>query len=155
MPQDAGELDEMEGDVDPLAEMRKHYIPDQSVSSAPMEPAAEEAYDPHHIESMEVDYEGQHSSREERHSGQYGGPQSYHIVPSPPRVGLEDEEQLAGPTTGADASPSTEAWLLAGSPQPGIPQVESTQPPRPSTPAPPGGLSTDVQGTEDVETTNV
>ena len=46
MPQDAGELDEMEGDVDPLAKMRKHYIPGQSVSSASMEPATEEAYDP-------------------------------------------------------------------------------------------------------------
>ena len=151
--QDAGELDEMEGDVDPLAEMRKHYIPDQSVPSALAEPAAEEAYDPRHIECMEADYEGQHSSREERCSGQYGGPQSYHIVPSPPRVGVEDEEQLAGPTMEADASPSTEARLLAESPQPGIPQAEATQPPRPSTPVPPGGLSTD-QETEDIDTTD-
>ena len=37
---------------------------------------------------MEADYEGQHSSHEERRSGQYGGPQSYHIVPSPPRAGM-------------------------------------------------------------------
>ena len=36
----------MEGDVDPLAELRKHYIPNQSVTSAPTEPTAEEAYDP-------------------------------------------------------------------------------------------------------------
>ena len=145
----------MEGDVDPLTEMRKHYIPDQSVPLAPMESAAEEAYNPCHIESIEVDYEGWHSSREEQCSGQYNRPQSYHIVPSPPHVGLEDEEQLAGPTTEADASPSTEAQLLAGSPQPKIPQAESTQPPRPSTPALPGGLSTDIQGTKDINTTDV
>ena len=153
--QDAGELDEMEGDVDPLAEMRKHYIPDQNVPLALTEPAAAEAYDPHHIESMEADYEGQHSSREERHRGQYGRPQSYHIVPSPPHVSVEDEEQLAGPTAGADASPSTKARLLAKSPQPEIPQAEATQPPRPSMPVLPGGLSTDIQGAEDIDTTDV
>ena len=62
MSQDAGELDEMEGDVDPLFEMRMHYIPDQSVPSALMEPAVRKAYDSHHIENMEVDYEGQHFS---------------------------------------------------------------------------------------------
>ena len=62
MSQDAGELDEMEGDMDPLAEMRMHYIPDQSVPSALTEPAAKEAYDPCHIENMEADYKGQHSS---------------------------------------------------------------------------------------------
>ena len=153
--QDAGELDKMEGDVDPLAEMRKHYIPNQSVPSALTEPAAAEAYDPRHIESMEADYEGQHSSQKERHRGQYSGPQLYHIVPSPPRVGVEEEEQLAGPTAEADASPSTEAWLLAESPQPGIPQAKATQLLRPSMPVPPGGLSTDVQGAKDIDTTDV
>ena len=83
-----------------------------------------EAYDPRDIEDMEAEYEGQHSTREERRSGQYGGPQSYHAVPSPPPAGLEVEEELAGPTAGADASPSTEARLLAGSPQPRSPRVE-------------------------------
>ena len=153
MSQDAGELDEMEGDVDPLAKMRMHYIPDQSVLSALTELAVKEAYDPRHIENMKADYEGQHSSQEEQRSGQYDRPQSYHIVPSPPRVGLDNEEQLTGPTTEADASPSTEARLLAGSPQQGSPAAESTRPPRASTPALLEGLSADT--TEDIESTDV
>ena len=117
-PKDADELEEFNelDDVDPLAEMRKHYVPDQNVPSAPTGQAAEEAYDPRHIEDMEADYEGQHSSQEERRSGQYGRAQSYHIVPSPSRISLEEEEELYGPSAGADASPSTEARLLAGSP---------------------------------------
>ena len=92
-PKDADELEEFNelDDVDPLAEMRKHYVPDPNVPSPPTGQAAEEAYDPRHIEDMEADYEGQHSSREERRNGQYGEPQSYHVVPSPSRIGLEEE----------------------------------------------------------------
>ena len=65
---------------------------------------------------MEADYEGQHSSWEDRRSGQYGEPQSYHVVPSPPRP--VEEEELSGPSARADASASTEAQLLAESPHP-------------------------------------
>ena len=150
MPKDAGELDEFNklDDVDPLEEMQKHYIPDQTVPSA----LPEEAYNPRHIENMEADYKGQHSSWEERHSGQYGGPQSYHIVPSPPHTNLEDEEELSSPVAGADASPSTVARLLAESPQPETLQGKSAQPPRPSMPVPPGGLLADEF--EDHETTD-
>ena len=107
MPKDADKLEEFNelDDVDPLAEIRKHYVPNQNVPSPPMGQAAEEAYDPHHIEDMEADYEGQHFSWEERCSGQYGKPQSYHVVPSPSRIGLEEEEELSGPSVGADTSP--------------------------------------------------
>ena len=129
-PKDADELEEFNelDEVDPLAEMRTHYVPDQNAPS-PLtgEAVAEEAYDPRHIEDMEADYEGQHSSREEWRSGQYGKPQSYHVVPSPPP--LEEEEELSGPSAGADASPSTKARLLAESPHPeaqqSTPQVDA------------------------------
>ena len=128
-PKDADELEEFNelNEVDPLAEMRELYLPDRDVPSPPTEAeeaavegavaegtAVGEAYNPRHIEAMEADYEGQHSSREDRHSGQYGEPQSYHIVPSPPR--LVEEEELSGPSARADTSPSTEAQLLAESP---------------------------------------
>ena len=120
-PKDVDELEEFNelDEVDPLAEMRELYFPDLNAPSPPTEveeAAAEEDYDPRHIEDMEADYEGQHSSREDRRSGQYGKPQSYHVVPSPPR--REEEEELSGPSARADASPSTEARLLAESPHP-------------------------------------
>ena len=151
---DAEELNETDV-VDPLAALREHYIPDQNVPSAPTEATTVEDYDPRHIENMEADYEGQHSSRDERRSGEYGGPQSYHAVPSPPPAGLDAEEELAGPTAGADASPSTEARLLTASPQPESPRVESSRQPRPSTPVPPGGLSPNVEGGEEAIEDNV
>ena len=104
---------------------------------------------------MEADYTGQHSTQEERCRGQYGGPQSYHIVPSPCHIGAEDEEELSGMVAETDASLSTEARLLTESPRPEAPQERSTVLPRPSTPVPPGGLSHDNQEVEDNEATNV
>ena len=160
---DAGKLEEFNelDDVDPLEEMRKHYVLDQNVPSAQTGQTAEDTYDPHDIEDMEADYAGQHSTWEERRCGQYGGPQSYHIVPSPCCISLEDEEELSGVVAEADASLSTEARLLAGSPQPeawllaGSPQPESRQeslkPPRPPTPIPPEGLSADALEVEGLD----
>ena len=138
---DAGDLDESSC-TDPITEMCMHYLPDPGEPSILTEPASEDMYDPRDIEDMEADYTGQHSTREERHQGQYGGPQLYHIVPSPRRIGVEDEEELSGIAAEADASPSTEARLLAESPKSETPQKKSV-PPRPSTPVPLGGLSLD------------
>ena len=124
-------------------EMRMHYLPDPGEPSVLTGQASEDTYDPHDIEDMEADYTGQHSTQEERHRGQYGSPQSYHIVPSPRRIGAEDEEELSSMAAETDASPSTEAWLLAESPKSETPQERSTVPPRPSMPVPLGGLLLD------------
>ena len=131
------ELDE----EDPLRDLRPHYIPDPDDPPAP----AETSYDPRDIEAMEVDYEGTPSNREQWRSGQYGETPSYHAVPSPPPHAEVEEEELAGPSSATDPSPSTEARLLAGSPSDG------TQPLRPSTPVPPGGLELEDFNLEDLD----
>ena len=111
--------------------MCKHYIPDQGESPALTGQASEDTYDPRDIEDMEADYTGQHSTWEERRRGQYGSPQSYHIVPSPHHIDVEDEEELSGMAAETDASPSTEGRLLVESLKPEAPQGESTVQPRP------------------------
>ena len=49
--------------------------------TAEEDPARDE--DRRAIEEMEAEYEGQDVSRDKRRRGEYGGPQSYHIILSP------------------------------------------------------------------------
>ena len=84
------DLDET-GLVDPISDLRTHFIPDAEATPALItkeDPARDE--DRHAIEEMETEYEGQDVSRDERRRGEYGGPQSYHIILSPSQ-GHQDE----------------------------------------------------------------
>ena len=84
------DLDET-GLVDPLSDLRTHFIPDAEATPAPTaeeDPARDE--DRRAIEEMEAEYEGQDVSRDERQRGEYGGPPSYHVIFSPSQ-GRQDE----------------------------------------------------------------
>ena len=84
------DLDEM-GLVDPISDLRTHFVPDAEATPAPTakeDPARDE--DRRAIEEMEVEYEGQDVSRDERRRGEYGSPQSYHVILSPSQ-GRQDE----------------------------------------------------------------
>ena len=79
----ATDLDET-GLVDPISDLRTHFVPDAEATPAPTakeDPAGDE--DRHAIEEMEAEYEGQDVSQDERRRGEYGGPQSYHVILSP------------------------------------------------------------------------
>ena len=79
----AMDLDET-GLVDPISDLRTHFVPDAKATPAPTaeeDPAGDE--DCRAIEEMEAEYEGQDVSRDERQRGEYGGPQSYHVILSP------------------------------------------------------------------------
>ena len=79
----ATDLDET-GLVDPISDLRTHFVPDAEATpalTAEEDPAGDE--DHCAIEEMEAEYEGQDVSRDERWRGEYGGPQSYHIILSP------------------------------------------------------------------------
>ena len=106
----ATDLDET-GLVDPISDLRTHFVPDAEATPAPTaeeDPAGDE--DRRAIEEMEGEYEGQDLSRE----GEYGDPQSYHVILSPSQGRQDEAMQLAGAVTDADVSPTTEAWLLGG-----------------------------------------
>ena len=108
------DLDEM-GLVDPISDLRTHFVPDAEATPAPTaeeDPAGDE--DRRAIEEMEAEYEGQDVSRDERRRGEYGGPQSYHVILSPSQGRQDEATQLAGAVTDADISPTTEAQLLGG-----------------------------------------
>ena len=108
------DLDET-GLVDPISDLRTHFVPDAEATPAPTaeeDPAGDE--DRHAIEEMEAEYEGQDVSRDERQRGEYGGPQSYHIILSPSQGCRDKATQLAGTVTDADISPTMEAQLLGG-----------------------------------------
>ena len=84
------DLDET-GLVDPISDLRTHFVPDAEETpalTAEEDPAGDE--DHRAIEEMEAEYEGQDVSRDERRRGEYGGPQSYHIILSPSQ-GHQDE----------------------------------------------------------------
>ena len=101
--------------VDPISDLRTHFIPDAEATQAPTakeDPAGDE--DRRAIEEMEAEYEGQDVSRDERQRGEYGGPQSYHVILSPSQGRQDEAMQLAGTVTDADISPTTEARLLGG-----------------------------------------
>ena len=86
----ATDLDET-GLVDPISDLRTHFVPDAEATPAPTaeeDPAGDE--DRRAIEEMEAEYEGQDVSQDERRRGEYGGPQSYHIILSPSQ-GHQDE----------------------------------------------------------------
>ena len=142
-PKDVGTLDEFNelDDVDPLRDLRPHFVPDQDPEP---QTETESSYDPRDIEAMEADYEGTPSNREQRRSGQYGETPSYHAVPSPPSQTEREEEELTGPSAATDASPRTEARLLAESPGSAAPTGGETQPPTPPTPVPFSGLEPDT-----------
>ena len=77
--------------MDPISDLRTHFVPDAEATPAPTteeDPAGDE--DRRAIEEMEAEYEGQDVSRDERQRGEYGGPQSYHIILSPSQ-GRQDE----------------------------------------------------------------
>ena len=110
----ATDLDET-GLVDPISDLRTHFVPDAEETPAPTaeeDPAGDE--DRRAIEEMEVEYEGQDMSRDERWRGEYGGPQSYHVILSPSQGRQDEATQLAGVVTNADVSPTMEARLLGG-----------------------------------------
>ena len=110
----ATDLDET-GLVDPISDLRTHFIPDAKATPAPTteeDPAGDE--DRHAIEEIEVEYEGQDVSWDERRRGEYGGPQSYHVILSSFQGHQDEATQLAGAVTDADISPTTEARLLGG-----------------------------------------
>ena len=110
----ATDLDEM-GLVDPISDLRTHFVPDAEATPAPTaeeDPAGDE--DRCAIEEMEAEYEGQDVSRDERWRGEYGGPQSYHVILSPSQGHQDEATQLAGAVTDADVSPTMEAQLLGG-----------------------------------------
>ena len=159
------DLDDL-GVVDPIKNFRKHFIPDSGethtmvdagetmtltdasgTSAAMTIDDSGEEYDSHAIEAMEEDFLGQPSSQEERHRGVYGGGQLYHVIASPRCLPSDDEAEaeLAGITVDADASPSTEARLLGGSPQEESMAVEQPVSKRLPSPVLPGGLSMDGQ----------
>ena len=99
--------------MDPISDLRTHFVPDAEATPAPTaeeDPAGDE--DRRAIEEMEAEYEGQDVSRDERQRGEYGGPQSYHIILSPSQGRRDEATQLAGVVTDADVSPTTEARLL-------------------------------------------
>ena len=101
--------------MDPISDLRTHFIPDAEATPAPTteeDPAGDE--DHRAIEEMEVEYEGQDVSRDERQRGEYSGPQSYHVILSPSQGRQDEATQLASVVTDADVSPTTEAWLLGG-----------------------------------------
>ena len=127
----ATDLDET-GLVDPISDLRTHFVPDAEATPAPTakeDPAGDE--DHHAIEEMEVEYEGQDMSRDERRRGEYGSPQSYHVILSPSQDCQDEVTQLAGTVTDADVSPTMEAQLLGGllhgesSPTKGSPPMET------------------------------
>ena len=108
------DLDET-GLVDPISDLRTHFVPDAEATPAPTaeeDPAGDE--DCRAIEEMEAEYEGQDVSWNERWRGEYGGPQSYHVILSPSQGHQDEATQLAGTVTDADVSPTTEARLLGG-----------------------------------------
>ena len=108
------DLDET-GLVDPISDLRTHFIPDAEATPAPTakeDPAGDE--DRRAIEEMEAEYEGQDVSRDERRRGEYSRPQSYHVILSPSQGRQDEATQLAGMVTNADISPTTEARLLGG-----------------------------------------
>ena len=110
----ATDLDEM-GLVDPISDLRTHFVPDAEATPAPTakaDPAGDE--DRHAIEEMEAEYEGQDVSRDERWRGEYGSPQSYHVILSPSQGRQDEATQLASAVTNADISPTMEARLLGG-----------------------------------------
>ena len=110
----ATDLDET-GLVDPISDLRTHFVPDAEATPAPTaeeDPAGDE--DRRAIEEMEAEYEGQDVSRDERRRGEYGGPQSYHVILSSSQGHQDEATQLAGAVTDADVSPTTEARLLGG-----------------------------------------
>ena len=99
------DLDET-GLVDPISDLRTHFFPDAKATpalTAEEDPAGDE--DRRAIEEMEAEYEGQDVSRDERRRGEYGGPQSYHIILSPSQGCWDEATQLAGTVTDADAPP--------------------------------------------------
>ena len=108
------DLDEM-GLVDPISDLRTHFIPDAKATparTAKEDPAGDE--DCRAIEEMEAEYEGQDVSWDERWRGEYGGPQSYHVILSPSQGHQDEATQLASAVTDADVSPTMEARLLGG-----------------------------------------
>ena len=110
----ATDLDET-GLVDPISDLRTHFVPDAEATPAPTaeeDPAGDE--DRRAIEEMEAEYEGQDVSRDERRRGEYGGPQSYHVILSSSQGRQDEATQLASTVTDTDVSPTTEAWLLGG-----------------------------------------
>ena len=110
----ATDLDET-GLVDPISDLRTHFVPDAEATPAlttEEDPAGDE--DHRAIEEMEAEYEGQYVSRDERWRGEYGGPQSYHVILSPSQGRQDEAMQLAGAVTNADVSPTMEARLLGG-----------------------------------------
>ena len=108
------DLDET-GLVDPISDLRTHFVPDAEATPAPTaeeDPAGDE--DCCAIEEMEAEYEGQDVSRDERQRGEYGGPQSYHVILSSSQGRQDEATQLASAVTDVDVSPTTEARLLGG-----------------------------------------
>ena len=103
------------GLVDPISDLRTHFVPDAEATAAPTakeDPARDE--DHHAIEEMEAEYEGQDVSRDERQRGEYGGPQSYHVILSPSQGRRDEATQLARAVTDADVSPTMEAQFVGG-----------------------------------------
>ena len=103
------------GLVDPISDLRTHFVPDAKATPAPTaeeDPARDE--DRRAIEEMEAEYEGQDVSRDERRRGEYGRPQSYHVILSSSQGRQDEAMQLAGAVTNANVSPTTEARLLGG-----------------------------------------
>ena len=101
--------------MDPISDLRTHFVPDAEATPAPTaeeDPARDE--DRRAIEEMEAEYEGQDVSRDERRRGEYGSPQSYHVILSPSQGRQDEATQLAGAVTDADVSPTMEAQLLGG-----------------------------------------
>ena len=110
----ATDLDET-GLVDPISDLRTHFVPDAEAAPAPMaeeDPAGDE--DCRAIEEMEAEYEGQDVSRDERQRREYGSPQSCHVILSPSQGRQNEATQLASSVTDTDVSPMTEARLLGG-----------------------------------------
>ena len=92
----ATDLDET-GLVDLISDLRTHFVPDAEATpalTAEEDPARDE--DRHAIEEMEAEYEGQDVSRDERQRGEYGSPQSYHVIFSSSQGHQNEATQLAG-----------------------------------------------------------
>ena len=93
--------------IDPLAQYRKHYLPDETPDEVEME---EPDNDSCAITEMELEYLGVASTRKDRCRGEYGDIPTYHAIPSSQGTNEDDDDMLEGST--AEVLPEMKAALL-------------------------------------------
>ena len=93
--------------IDPLAQYRKHYLPDETPDKVEME---EPDDDSRAITEIELEYLGVVSTWKDQHKGEYGDVPMYHTIPSPQGVNKDDNGMLEGSTV--KVLPETKAALF-------------------------------------------